>query len=68
MDASDNTRTKKAKVIYIDTYNKFLTNNPEGDCAKMSTCSYTTSSCFIHYNSYEERRDFLVGQAVCGQN
>ena len=65
MDASDTINKKKTQTIYIDQYNKFVAQNPGGDCAKLGTCAYTTSSCIKHYNSYQQKYDFLVGKKNC---
>lgn len=65
MDASDYIREKKAKVLFTNQFNIFISQNPSGDCWKLSTCTSTISKCNYHFDTYQASYDFDLGKKAC---
>ena len=65
MDSSDITKKRKDQTLYINQLNQFITQNPGGDCAKLSTCCYATSSCIRTFDSYDNKYSFYKGLNAC---
>lgn len=65
MDASDTTKKRKSKAVYIDQLNKYIAENPGGDCANFSTCISTTTNCIHYFPSYANKYTFFEGKNAC---
>jgi hypothetical protein len=65
MDASDTIRKNKSKAIYIDQLNKFIAQNPGGDCGNLSTCTSSINNCSHYFASYGIKYDFYTGKNAC---
>lgn len=56
---------KKAKAEYVNQMNIFIYQNPNGDCANLSTCMSTTKNCVYHFPTYEQKYNFFIGKNAC---
>jgi hypothetical protein len=65
MDSSDITKKRKNQALYINQLNTFIAKNPGGDCGRLSTCCYATSSCVRTFDSYDLKYSFYKGLNAC---